>query len=458
MDIMLGDEEFQIMDLLGLGFQLNFDVDLVEFVDVEWGDFLFTDVSESDVITFAGLDEEAGMLALSASRQGSVGGIGGSGVFATVTFQVKADVVGLTVFEFSDVMALDSFGQEISSVAVPGFILIFDGVFVWPGDTNNDGIVDIADVLPVGAWFGSRGPERYFFEVNWFPQPAPRWTDEILTYVDATGDGVINQNDILPIGLNFGKSTDEDNDFFLKESQSDAELAQYLLIPAGYPAGPIQTTISSISGTAPDGIIGVAADFSFDAEYISISARSAGSLLASNQLLVFDHDYDEGDGLYSVAVSRLGRSGVVTGEGEILNVTFDLKRSPDTDILIRVDRVLVTGADRQVNMTSAFAFASPVLTSAEVPSEVPTAFSLSANYPNPFNPTTTISYTIPELTEVRLEVFDVMGRRVSTLVDAQQAPGTYTANFNASGLASGMYVYRIQAGAFMQTRSMMLIK
>ena len=115
------------------------------------------------------------------------------------------------------------------------FIVIFDGVFVWPGDTNNDGFVDIADVLPVGAWFGSIGPERPFFDFGWFPQAAFNWDIETLAYVDATGDGTINQNDILPIGLNFGLSVD---DFFFKESQ-ETDPVQYLVIPAGFPAGTI---------------------------------------------------------------------------------------------------------------------------------------------------------------------------------------------------------------------------
>ena len=90
--------------------------------------------------------------------------------------------------------------------------------------------------------------------------------------------------------------------------------------------------------------------------------------------------------------------------------------------------------------------------------QVPAEFSLSANFPNPFNPKTTISYSIAEATEVRLDVFDVMGRKVATLVDSAQQPGHYSASFSGTGLASGVYVYRLQAGSFVQTRSMLLVK
>ena len=88
----------------------------------------------------------------------------------------------------------------------------------------------------------------------------------------------------------------------------------------------------------------------------------------------------------------------------------------------------------------------------------PTEFALKANYPNPFNPSTLIVYTLPEATFVRLEVFDVTGRRVATLVDTSQPDGLHEVRFQADDLPSGVYLYRIQAGAFVQARKMQLIK
>ncbi|MEM1128523.1 MAG: lamin tail domain-containing protein [Bacteroidota bacterium] len=89
---------------------------------------------------------------------------------------------------------------------------------------------------------------------------------------------------------------------------------------------------------------------------------------------------------------------------------------------------------------------------------VPESFVLHGNYPNPFNPTTEIGFDLPEASEVRLVVYDVTGREVMRLVDGQLEAGQHTVRFEASTLPSGVYVYRIEAGAFSATRQMVLLK
>ncbi len=85
-------------------------------------------------------------------------------------------------------------------------------------------------------------------------------------------------------------------------------------------------------------------------------------------------------------------------------------------------------------------------------------FSLSQNFPNPFNPSTIITYQLPAYSHVTLQVFDVLGRRVKTLVNENQTMGNHDAIFDARGLASGVYFYRLQAGNLVQVRKLILIK
>ena len=103
---------------------------------------------------------------------------------------------------------------------------------------------------------------------------------------------------------------------------------------------------------------------------------------------------------------------------------------------------------------------APVVTSVEETGsvELPLGFTLQQNFPNPFNPTTQIRYGIPQASEVQLTVYNMLGQRVATLVDGKQSAGWHTASFDASGLSSGAYIYRIQAGEFTSTKKLTLIK
>lgn len=94
----------------------------------------------------------------------------------------------------------------------------------------------------------------------------------------------------------------------------------------------------------------------------------------------------------------------------------------------------------------------------EDPSMLPDQFQLNQNFPNPFNPTTVITFTIPQAENVSLKVYDLLGKNVKTLVNGFKSANTYNVQFNASELATGVYLYSLQAGDFVQSKKMILIK
>lgn len=89
---------------------------------------------------------------------------------------------------------------------------------------------------------------------------------------------------------------------------------------------------------------------------------------------------------------------------------------------------------------------------------IPSAYSLSQNYPNPFNPDTKIDYALPQPAHVTLEIYDMLGRKVASLVDEDQAPGNYQATWQVGDNPSGTYFYRLQAGDYQETKKMILVK
>ena len=86
------------------------------------------------------------------------------------------------------------------------------------------------------------------------------------------------------------------------------------------------------------------------------------------------------------------------------------------------------------------------------------AFELNQNYPNPFNPATAISYRLSAVGRVTLKVYDMLGRKVATLADGRQTAGLHVVTFDAGSLPSGVYFYRLRAGAHTQSRKLMLLK
>ncbi len=123
-----------------------------------------------------------------------------------------------------------------------------------------------------------------------------------------------------------------------------------------------------------------------------------------------------------------------------------------------IDSELETGSYtyrlKQIDFDGTFTYSEELNVEVELPIE----YSLEQNYPNPFNPSTTIKYSIPEEGIVKLAVYNMLGEEVATIVNASQKAGRYEVNFNATGLSSGVYVYRIEAANFTASKKLMLMK
>jgi len=175
------------------------------------------------------------------------------------------------------------------------------------------------------------------------------------------------------------------------------------------------------------------------------------------------------DGIVSVTVNELqvevtvsGTSGDVAGElvndnGTVVDV-IDLTSSNPFTLTAPGPGSYVVNAGHKSPLLWDSASVNIVMTNVGHSSLNPIEFKLYNNYPNPFNPTTVIRYSISEASFISMKVYNELGKEVKSLVNETKSAGTYEVEFNASNLSSGVYYYKLQAGSFTETKKMILAK
>jgi hypothetical protein len=148
------------------------------------------------------------------------------------------------------------------------------------------------------------------------------------------------------------------------------------------------------------------------------------------------------------------RSSTSTHSTRTVIYTF-IARNGATAVVFAADTLQPNSGTINVSSVSV---TNPLVADVSFSAPIPTGFSLMQNYPNPFNPVTVVGYQLPAVSDVRLGVYDLLGREVAVLVNEKEAAGTHEVKFDGSGLASGVYLYRLTAGDFIQTRKLVLLR
>ena len=159
----------------------------------------------------------------------------------------------------------------------------------------------------------------------------------------------------------------------------------------------------------------------------------------TNQQSVFTHNWSSMDSL------------ILPGNNLNVTITF----TPlDTNLI--TDTLLIENNDKPLQIK--LSGKGKILTAIEDKNDLPKTYALYAAYPNPFNPSTRITYSVPKLSNITIKIFDILGNNLRTLVDEEKPAGTYEVMWNADNLTSGVYFYRLQAGSFVETKKMILMK
>ncbi len=332
-------------------------------------------------------------------------------------------------------------------------------VIVWPGDTDNNGIVNQADILPLGLHWHKTGTERTAGNtLQWTGQSATPWTpDERATYADANGEGIVNQADILAVGLNWGKQHTASQTVLAKQTTTERPAGTFNL---SIQKNDSKTVMLKVEAHNFCDVFGLAFELEYPEEQLEVTAVEPGDLFGP--AVLFYQKIDNGK-IGMALTQKVSQSS--TGKGNtVARLTFHLKASA-TEVAKEEYVIKSIFANDAFGSSLQLDWQPPTDTEAlaEGALDLPKEFQLFPNYPNPFNPTTTISYALPKASHVQMQIFDLTGRLVKKLLDKQQNAGMFSVTWDArekdgSEVASGIYICRLQAGARVLHHKLLLVK
>jgi WD40 repeat protein len=327
---------------------------------------------------------------------------------------------------------------------------------LWPGDTDGSGDVSEDDLFPVANCFGLSGPQRAGeFDISWNPVTVSPWgstlegcvpattVDPVLA--DATGDGTVNHEDVLPIGVNFGLVTAES----AGSGSGPQPATKARMVTA-------RTTLSIallLSGRRPN-LRGLSVQLRLPEGAVPVAA-GPGSALASQSLDLWAFDSDRRT--VHAAASLIQPETVQDPAGELLAVSVESAvpvEASDTEIIA----VVLNTASGPVTISRSAVSVSAARSVSSGDREIlPERLELSVA-PNPVRLNAFLRVELPAEGEMRIALFDVLGREVREIVSDRLSAGRYRFQLDSGGLAAGVYFVRAELDGSSLTRSLVIAR
>jgi hypothetical protein len=158
------------------------------------------------------------------------------------------------------------------------------------------------------------------------------------------------------------------------------------------------------------------------------------------------------------SIYRSETQGFTPTESDLLANTVEITYIDNTVVAETNYYYVVSAVDFSGNISEFSNEVAAIITDVKMENGTPTDYALNQNYPNPFNPSTAIKFSLPEISDVKLTVYDITGREIAVLVNEQMTAGFYSITWNAVNLTSGIYIYKLETNNFVDVKKMILLK
>ncbi len=383
-------------------------------------------------------------------------GENGSGIVRRLNFTSPAEIVDGTWSEFH-LTQIAAFAPRWIQIPVESSdltITLRDTLFydVWPGDTDNNGVVDEVDILPIGYYFNQSGEAREMASTGWYAQRCIAWDERAATFSDATGNGQVGSEDFSVIEQNFGK----------KQIRSSGENFRY-------------ATIRSTKVTKLEMFRVHLEDDGLNIQFLPPSdikiAGFSGQLVPAKSVEMIEfyqiaaHENQYQFSCFDSTAQIFHFAAINLNNHATPPLHFNYKFSTESGF----DKTHHPGFNlKKSNLLTTDGEIIPVENFASIGNNlheptVPKNFNISQNYPNPFNSSTRIRFDLPNSTAVELEIIDVTGKQVRLLLNQTVQHGSHEIYWDGTNsqninVVSGLYFFRIKTPEFQAIRKAILMR
>ncbi len=404
--------------------------------------------SQAEFTFTTSVDTSIGRISFRFKRNAGLAPVEGRGAFVQINFRALASLPDSASLNFNlvNLAAKDKNNWPVAMQAV-NLTLQSSGMIVWPGDTNNNGVVELTDVTMLGLHWEIAGPKRLGAgnQNAWQPQLAKKFVKVMATHADANGSGRIDERDLFPIGLNWRKTKNASTPKTKSFTAPDG-LVKMVLLESTSQTHRLQLHFQNINHAD---LAGMSFRMNYPQEHVSILEAQIGKAWGSAPLMI-KHD-DQNAGAFAMGLMIPAGEFILASEGTLVELFIHAEEQPHQEDFMFNEFVVVSPSGELRELSVEQDGSGRV-------SAIPRELILHPAYPNPFrlDDVSTlqtgmkIQYDLPENAAVSVAIYNTTGQRVRLITATLNESGRHYLHWeglNDMGrhVSSGLYLVKVEA-------------